>query len=111
MAFLLQKQMQPGYQLQTAQIQITPQPGGQYQGMTLKMPIKGTANALAQIDSGKLAVALQGKSLQEAQQYLNSTISLARPPDITITPMGWNRIPWMGFRIAVFVDQPTAGVK
>lgn len=110
-AALLQKQMQPGYNLQTSQIQITPQAGGKYQGVALKMPIKAGASISPQIDPGKLAVALQGKSVDEAQLYLAQNINLARPPEITITPAGWNRFPWMGFRIAVFVDQPTAGAK
>ncbi len=103
---LLDKQLEVGYQLLPSDAQVDILPGGNYQGIALRLPMRGTGYATPQIDTGKVAAALQGKTVQEAETYLYSTVKLGRPPDISISPMGWNRFPWLGFRIAVFVDQP-----
>ncbi len=103
---LLEKQLEAGYQLLPSAAQVDVLPGGKYQGIALRLPIRGTGYATPQIDTGKVAAALQGKTVQEAEDYLYSAVKLGRPPEISISPVGWNRFPWIGFRIAVFVDQP-----
>ena len=108
---MLQKQMQVGYQLLPSGVQVDAQPGGKYQGIALRMPIRGVGYATPQIDIAKVTRGLQGKTADEAAAYLASAINLARPADISITPMGWNRIPWIGFRIAVFVEPQVVGKK
>ncbi|MDE3090515.1 MAG: hypothetical protein KGJ80_14130, partial [Chloroflexota bacterium] len=103
---LLQKQLPARYQLLPNGVQVDVQPGGKYQGVALRMPFRAIGYTTPQIDAGKVAIALQGKSIGEAKTYLSSQIDLAQPPEINITPMGWQRLPWFGFRIAVFVEPP-----
>jgi hypothetical protein len=103
---LLEKQLQKGYQLLPSEVQADTLPGGKYQGIALRLPVRGVGYATPQIDTNKVAAALQGKTMQEAEAYLSSAINLGKPPEISISPIGWNRFPWLGFRIAVFVDQP-----
>ncbi len=108
---LLQKQMQAGYQLLDNSIQTDVLPGGRYQGVALRAPIRGTGNATPKIDVNKVSSALQGKSADEAAALLSNAIKLAQPPEINISPIGWNRMPWFGFRIAVFVEPPSVTRK
>ncbi len=108
---LLSKQLQAGYQMLPNGIQAQAQSGGKYQGIALRMPLKGVGYATPQIDVAKLSRSLQGKSRDEAAAYLSSAVHLARPADISITPIGWNRMPWVGFRLAVFVEPQTMGTK
>ncbi|MGE5265499.1 MAG: baseplate J/gp47 family protein [Acidobacteriota bacterium] len=108
---LLKKQMQAGYAILPEGIQTETQPGGKYQGIALRLPLKGVGYASPQIDTAKVALALQGKTADEAASYLAGAIPLARPAEISITPFGWNRMPWLGFRIAVFVEPQVVNKK
>lgn len=108
---MLQKQMQAGYQLLPNGVQVDALPGGKYQGIALRLPIRGIGYATPQIDTNKVIRALQGKTADEATSYLSSAINLAQPADIHITPIGWNRMPWLGFRIAVFVEPQAVSRK
>jgi hypothetical protein len=108
---MLQKQMQAGYQLLPNSVQVDALSGGKYQGIALDLPIRGIGYATPQIDTNKVIRGLQGKSADEAATYLSSAINLAQPADIRITPIGWNRMPWLGFRIAVFVEPQAVGRK
>lgn len=101
---MLQKQTPVGYQLLPNGVRVEPLGGGKYQGIALKMPVKAVGYSTPQVDSSKVAVALQGKSAEEAAAFLADFIPLARPADIKITPVGWNRMPWLAFRIVVFVE-------
>ncbi len=101
---LVQKQLQAGYQLLPAALQVDPTPGGKYQGGALRYSVRATGYTTPLLDRGKLSSALQGKSVEQAKEYLAGAIQLARPPEINVSPFGWNRLPWVGFRIAVFVE-------
>ena len=102
----LQKQVPPGYTLLPNGVQVDALPGGKYNGVLLKMPYRAVGYTTPQIDSGKVANALQGKSIGDAKAYLSSAINLAQPPEVNVTPPGWFRMPWFAFRIAVFVEPP-----
>ncbi len=101
---LLERQMPAGYQLLPGGVRVVPQPGGKYQGIALRLPIRGVGYATPQIDSAKVARALQGKTFEEAEAFIMSQINLARPLELNISPVGWNRMPYLAFRIAVFVE-------
>lgn len=108
---LLQKQLRGGYALLPDGVKIEPLSGGKYQGVALRMPVKATGYATPLVDIGKLRDGIQGKTAEEATLYLQSAVSLAQPPDINITPAGWNRMSWLGFRIAIFVEPQAVGQK
>jgi len=103
-SLILQKQMQPGYQLLPNGVKVETLPGGKYQGIQLRQPIRAVGYATPQLDPSKVARAVQGKSVDEAKAYLSSAIDLAQPADISVSPPGWWRMPWLAFRIAVFVE-------
>ena len=103
---LLQKQLQPGYTLLPNGVQVESLPGGKYNGVLLRMPFRAVGYTTPQIDAAKVARALQGKSMDDARAYLASAINLAQPPEINVTPLGWFKMPWFSFRIAVFVEPP-----
>jgi hypothetical protein len=103
---ILSKQLQAGYQILPNGVKVEPLSGGKFQGIQLRQPIRGIGYAVPQIDVSKVAVAVQGKSIDEARALLASRLSLAQPADIRVMPPLWFRLPWFAFRIAVFVDQP-----
>lgn len=105
----LSKQLQEGYQFLPQGIQVDFASGGKYQGIQLRQPIRAVGYAAPQLDPAKVARALQGKSIDEAKTFLSNSVSLARPPEINVSPMGWFRMPWFAFRIAVFVETPAVG--
>ena len=102
----LQKQMQPGYTLLPNGVQVDPLPGGKYNGVLLDMPYRAVGYTTPQIDTNKVAAAIQGKSIGDAKTYLSSAIQLAQPPEINVAPPGWFRMPQFAFRIAVFAEPP-----
>ncbi len=104
---MVQGKLETGYQLLPNGVQVETLPGGKFQGIPLRQPIRAVGYATPQIDPSKVASALQGKSLDEARMFLRDKLTLAQPPDIRVVPPGWIRMPWFAFRIAVFVDQPT----
>jgi hypothetical protein len=111
---LLQKQVPANHQLLPTSVQLEILPGGKYQNRentVFRVPIRATAYATPEIDKARIAGALQGKSAVQAREYLSNTIRLAKPAEISITPMLWNRMPWFGFRIAVSVEQQSVSQK
>jgi hypothetical protein len=109
MGTLLQKQLPSGFQLLPNGVKVDMLPGGKYQGIQLRQPIRAVGYAAPQLDPNKVASALQGKTLDDAKTYLASQVQLAHAPDIRISPPGWPLMPALAFRIAVFVEMPTVG--
>jgi hypothetical protein len=105
-SLMLQNQMQPGYQLLPNGIKVDTAPGAKFQGIPLRQPIRAVGYTTPQIDPAKVASSLQGKSIDEAKQFLSTKLNLAQPPEISVAPTGWFRMPWFAFRIAVFVEPP-----
>lgn len=104
---LLQKQLQAGYQLLPDGVVVETLRGGKFQGIQLRQPIRAVGYATPQIDTAKVATALRGKSVDEAKTFLSSRLMLAQPPEVRVSPPLWPRLPWLAFRIAVFVKAPT----
>ncbi len=108
---LLEKEMPPGYALLPNGVQVDPMPGGKYQAIMLRMPFRAVGYTTPQINTAQVARALQGKTIDDAKAYLASSINLAQPPEINVTPIGWFRMPWFSFRIAVFAEPPPVAGK
>ncbi|CAG0945497.1 hypothetical protein ANRL1_02384 [Anaerolineae bacterium] len=108
---ILEKQMPEGYQLMPDGVKVEVLPGGKYQGIAFRFPFRATAYTTPQIDTGKVSRAVQGRSVDDAASYLASQIKLARPPEISVMPMGWMRLPLLAFRIAVFVEPQVVNFK
>ncbi|MCX7839160.1 MAG: baseplate J/gp47 family protein [Anaerolineae bacterium] len=106
MSTLLQRQLPAGYQLLPNSVRVEMLAGGKYQGIQLRQPVRAIGYAAPQLDPGKVAAALQGKTVDDAQTYLTSQIQLAQPPIVRVTPPGWPLLPFLAFRIAVFIETP-----
>lgn len=109
MKTLLQRQLPSGYQLVANSVQVDMLPGGKYQGIQLRQPIRAVGYAVPQLDPNKVASAAQGKTIGDAKAYLASQAPLAQPPDIRVSPPGWPLMPFLTFRIAVFIETPVVG--
>lgn len=109
MGTLLQRQLPPGYQLLPNGVRVDWLTGGKYQGIQLRQPIRAVGYAAPQLDPRKVAAALQGKRVDAAQAYLASQAQFAQPPEIRVWPPGWPLLPFLAFRIAVFIETPTVG--
>ncbi len=106
-----QKQLQEGYELLPTGIQSDALGGGKYAYPAFKFPMRGVAYAVPQIDSAKVARALQGRTVRDAQEFLTSNLPLAHAPEISVVPPGWFLLPWFNFRIAVYVETQAVGAK
>jgi hypothetical protein len=109
MGTLLQRQLPAGYQLLENGVKVDLLAGGKYQGIQLRQPLRAVGYAAPQLDASKVAGALQGKTVEDAKAYLASQVQLAQPPDIRVSPPGWLWMPFLAFRIAVFIETPTVG--
>ena len=109
MGTLLQKQLPPGHQLLPNGVKVDMLPGGKYQGIQLRQPVRAVGYAAPQLDGSKVASALRGKTSEDAKGYLTSQVQLAHAPDIRISPPGWQLMPLLAFRISVFIETPTVG--
>ncbi len=103
---IMQKQMQANYQLLPDGVTVETLKGGKYQGIAFRMPMRAIGYTTPIIESSTVARALQGRNADDAKSYLASKFAVSQPPEIEISPIGWNRLPWLGFRIAVFVELP-----
>ncbi len=101
---MLESQLQAGYQLLPDGIKVEPLSGGKFQGIQLHQPVRLTGYATPQLDPLKVTRAVQGKSVDDAKKILVSSVQLARPPEIRVTPPGWAWLPVVPFRIAVFIE-------
>ena len=108
---LLEKQLKPGYSLLDDGLRIQSLSGGKYEGTAFRFTLAASGYGTPQVDAGSLSRDLQGKSADAAAAYITDTIPVAEPPDIRITPAGWNRMPWFNFRIAVFVEPQPVPAK
>ena len=66
---------------------------------------RGTGSTVAQIDVSAVKEAIRGKPLDWAEDYLSQNLRLEEAPIIEVTPTWPGRVPWLGFRISVSVQQ------
>ncbi len=101
---LVLRELQEGYALMPNGITAEALPGGKYAYPAFRFPLRGIGSATPQIDNAKVARAVQSKSIADARAVLSEFLPLAQPPEITTLPPGWLWMPWLAFRIAVFVE-------
>ncbi len=64
------------------------------------------------MDGSSLLKGLNGKSTQDAADIIGQRIKLAEPPKIELSPSWWPRLPYFGFRLALFVQaEPNTQVQ
>jgi hypothetical protein len=69
--------------------------------------MQGWAARTALLNVGGLQQAVAGKTLPEARAYLNDHLALAQPPEIAVWPQGFERLPYLAFRMQTDVVTAT----
>ncbi len=62
---------------------------------------------LPRLDTEALAQGLSGQRPTQATEWLSQQVPLTQPPQITLQPPWWPRLPWLALRIQVQVQAPT----
>lgn len=105
----LTKKVKPGYQMLPQSVQLTPKEVQRVDGDTVYFLVQAQGTAVAALDEARIRGDLAGKTLAEAQLYLDSLPNQAARPKIEIFP-GWlSRIARWDFRIYVNVAPRAAG--
>jgi hypothetical protein len=105
----LTKKIKPGFQMLPQSVQVTPKEVQRVEGDTVTFLMLAQGSAVASFDEGKIRSDLAGKTLAEAQLYLDSLPNQAERPKIEIFP-GWlGRIARWDFRIYINVAPKTSG--
>lgn len=99
----LQKKVRPGYQLQLPSVQITQREVQRVDGETVTLLMQAQGTAIAVVDEARLRGNLAGKTVAEAQAYLDSLPNQAEKPRLEIYP-GWlGRVARLDFRVVIHV--------
>jgi hypothetical protein len=105
----LTKKVKPGYQLLPQSVQLTPKEVQRVEGDTVYFLIQAQGAAVAAFDEARIRGDLAGKTLAEAQLYLDSLPNQTERPKIEVFP-GWlGRIARWDFRIYINVAPKAAG--
>ncbi len=105
----LAKKVKPGFQMLPQSVQITPKEVQRVDGDAVYFLLQAQGSTVATFDEAKIRADLAGKTLAEAQVYLDSLPNQAERPRIEIFP-GWlGRIARWDFRIYVNVAPKAAG--
>lgn len=97
----LQKKVKPGYQLQMPSVQITPREVQRVDGEAVTFLMQAQGTAVAVVDEAKIRGDLAGKTLAEAQTYLDGLPNQAERARVEIFP-GWlGRVARLDFRVYV----------
>jgi hypothetical protein len=67
--------------------------------------VTGHAYATAKIDTAQVIASVQGETKRAAEEKLTEDYPLAEPPEITVTPSWFPRLPFIPLRIQVQVHQ------
>jgi hypothetical protein len=105
----LTKKIKPGFQMLPQSVQVTPKEVQRVEGDTVTFLMLAQGSAVAAFDESKIRSDLAGKTLAEAQLYMDSLPNQAERPKIEIFP-GWlGRIARWDFRIYINVAPKAAG--
>jgi hypothetical protein len=105
----LTKKVKPGYQMLPQSVQLTPKEVQRVEGDAVFFLVQAQGTAVAAFDEAKIRGDLAGKTLAEAQLYLDSLPNQAERPKIEIFP-GWlGRIARWDLRIYINVAPKTSG--
>lgn len=100
----LLSKMPQGYQMVPGSLRVEADPNARTEGTSVILKVRGALAATPVIDRAKLLDGLDDIPVAQASQKLMARVKLAEPPTIKITPSWWSRMPYFGFRTALFVQ-------
>lgn len=97
----LARKVKPGYQLQPQSVQLTPKEVQRVEGDTVYFLLQAQGSAVATLDEARIRRDLAGKTLAEAQTYLDSLPNQAQRAHVEVFP-GWlGRVAGLDFRVTI----------
>jgi hypothetical protein len=96
-----------GYTVLPGTLKVEADPNARVEGSSVIMRLHSSESGTPQVSTDTILKGLTGKSLDEASQLISQRVKLAEPPRIRVNPSWWPRLPWFGFRLAVFVKPET----
>jgi hypothetical protein len=76
--------------------------------LTFQMTAEGVT--WVEIDETDIREGVKGKSATQAEEYLSRHFRLVEAPSVLVSPEWWGRVPWLLFRISVYVLSEESGV-
>ncbi len=104
---VLRSEVAPGFSMLPNSVQIEIDPGSAFEKGLYVIKLRSVAYQIPQVNTNSLIRGVAGLTLNEARDRLATEVRLAQPPRILLYPTGWQQMPLLGFRIALFVDLPT----
>lgn len=93
-----------GYVVMPNTLRVEVDPNARVEGATIIMKSRAALYATPQVQSGELLKGVTWQTPDEAARLIAQRVKLAKPPEITITPEWFPRLPYFGFRLALFVE-------
>jgi hypothetical protein len=66
--------------------------------------MRGRGVAVPDLDLNQARNAVAGLPVEEARAWMQANLPLAKPPEVNLSPNWLGRIPWLPFRIHLFVE-------
>ncbi len=108
---MLQEEVREGFQLlpEETVFQIGEVSEADYDG-TLTFEMRTEGLTWEEIDQTAIREGIKGKSMTQAEEYLQRHLRLVEEPSVQISPEWWGRVPWLLFRIFVNVLSEESGL-
>ncbi len=105
---VLTGKMPSGYSVLPDTLQVAPDTNARVEGSAVIFRLRSSFKITPQLREGDVMKGLTWKSPEEAAAILGTRVKLAEPPQIEVSPDWFPRLPFFGFRMALFVqaEQP-----
>ena len=74
------------------------------EGKQATFVVRARGVVLPEVDLNLIREAIAGAPVEDARRWMENQLPLAEPPGISVTPNWLGRIPWLPFRIHLFVE-------
>jgi Baseplate J-like protein len=99
----LTTKMPKGYSILPDTLKVSPDLNGRVEGNAVIFSLRSSFQVTPQVRTGDVLKGLTGTSPEDAAALIGRRVKLAEPPRIEISPSWFPRLPFFGFRLALFV--------
>lgn len=100
----LLRKMPEGFQMLPGTLRVEADPNARVEGNSAIIKVRAALLATPIIDQNKLLDDLQDLPVSQAVKKIQERVKLAEPPQVTLTPSWWSRMPFFRFRTNLFVE-------
>ena len=109
---VLLSKLPKGYSVLPNTLRVVPDPNGRVEGNAVIFSVSSAFQTSPQLREGDVLAGLTGKSPEDAAALIAKRVKLAEPPKIELNPSWFPRLPFFGFRLALFVTaEPEAQLQ